>query len=477
MYIGIDQGTTSTRAILFDDSFRPVKIARRKFKQIYPKEGWVEHDAEEIWKTVVESVEEVLEGIDKKKVKAIGITNQRETVVAWDSKSGKVLYNAIVWQCRRTADRTEELKKTHGDFILERTGLVVDPYFSASKMEWMIENVDSVKEALKKGTLRFGTIDSFLAHKMAGKHVTDHTNASRTMLYNLKKLNWDEELLELFGIPEWSLPEIVDSAQNVGETIWGIPLSGMVGDQQGALFGQLAFEEGDMKITMGTGSFILMNIGNKPVFSKKGLLTTVGWKIGNEIVYALEGSVFITGALIDWLISIGLFSSPDEINRFAESSDNGGIYLVPALTGLGAPHWDPFARGLIIGITRKTDRGNLARAALESIAFSIKELVELMEEESEKKVRTLRVDGGVSKSDILLRILSKASSKVVERPRNMETTATGAVMLASIGIGEFSKEDLKKFREIEKSFEEFEGMEEDFKKWKEAVERSKGWAR
>ncbi len=477
VYIGVDQGTTSTRAILFDDSFRVLRIARRKFRQIYPKEGWVEHDPNEIWGTVVSVVEEILSDVNTKEIHSIGITNQRETVVAWDSESGEVLYNAIVWQCRRTAKRSEELRKEYGDLIHRKTGLVVDPYFSATKMEWMMESVESVKKAKEKGTLRFGTIDSFLAWKMTGKHVTDHTNASRTMLYNIEKMDWDDELLELFKIPRWSLPEIVDSAKVVGNTTWGIPLSGMVGDQQGALFGQLAFDEGDVKITMGTGSFVLMNTGNSPAFSENGLLTTVGWKIGEEVVYALEGSVFITGALIDWLISLGMFGSPQEINHLAESSDNGGVYLVPALTGLGAPHWDPYARGLMIGMTRKTSKGNIARAALESIAFSIKELVEIMEKDSGKKVKTLMVDGGVSKSDILLRVLSSSTGIAIERPQNMETTATGAVMLSAIGIGKVKKDDLRKYKVVDREFKEEKGLEEEFEKWKEAVKRSKNWSR
>ncbi len=477
MYIGVDQGTTSTRAILFDDSFRVLKISRRKFRQIYPREGWVEHDPWEIWGTVVSVVEEILSGVKTEEIYSMGITNQRETIIAWDSESGEILYNAIVWQCRRTAKRSEELRKVYGDLIHEKTGLVVDPYFSATKMEWMMENVDSVKRAKEKGTLRFGTMDSFLAWKMTGKHVTDHSNASRTMLYNIGKMDWDDELLELFKVPRWSLPELVDSAEIVGDTRWGIPLSGMIGDQQGALFGQLAFNEGDVKITMGTGSFILMNIGKAPELSKNGLLTTIGWKIKDEVIYAFEGSVFVTGALIDWLISLDMFGSPQEINRLAEESDNGGVYLVPALTGLGAPHWDPYARGLMIGMTRKTSKGNIARAALESIAFSIKELVDIMEKDSGKKVKSLMVDGGVSKSDILLRVLSSTTGNVVERPQNMETTATGAVMLSAIGVGKVKKSDLKKYKVVEKKYNEDKGFEEEFERWKEAVKRSKNWSR
>lgn len=477
MYIGVDQGTTSTRAILFDDSFRVLKISRRKFRQIYPREGWVEHDPWEIWGTVVSVVEEILSGVKTEEIYSMGITNQRETIIAWDSESGEILYNAIVWQCRRTAKRSEELRKVYGDLIHEKTGLVVDPYFSATKMEWMMENVDSVKRSKEKGTLRFGTMDSFLAWKMTGKHVTDHSNASRTMLYNIGKMDWDDELLELFKVPRWSLPELVDSAEIVGDTRWGIPLSGMIGDQQGALFGQLAFNEGDVKITMGTGSFILMNIGKAPELSKNGLLTTIGWKIKDEVIYAFEGSVFVTGALIDWLISLDMFGSPQEINRLAEESDNGGVYLVPALTGLGAPHWDPYARGLMIGMTRKTSKGNIARAALESIAFSIKELVDIMEKDSGKKVKSLMVDGGVSKSDILLRVLSSTTGNVVERPQNMETTATGAVMLSAIGVGKVKKSDLKKYKVVEKKYNEDKGFEEEFERWKEAVKRSKNWSR
>ena len=364
MFLAIDQGTTSTRAILFNEDFEVIKVARRKFKQIYPKKGWVEHDPDEIWKTVEEVVDEILEDQDVKKIKAMGITNQRETVVAWDAKTGEPLYNAIVWQCRRTASMTEEIKKSYGDFIHERTGLVVDPYFSASKMKWMIDNVDEVRRALDVGTLRFGTIDSFLAYRLTGKHVTDHSNASRTMLYNIHTGNWDDELLNIFSIPRFTLPEIINTAKVIDVTRWGILLSALVGDQQGALFGQLAFDEGNVKLTMGTGSFILMNTGENIILSDKGLLTTVGWKIGEKRTYALEGSVFITGALMDWLVSVGLFKDPVEISELADKDDNGGIYIVPAFAGLGAPHWDPTARGLIIGLTRATTKENIARAAL-----------------------------------------------------------------------------------------------------------------
>ncbi len=475
MFLAIDQGTTSTRAILFDESFEVVKIARRKFKQIYPKEGWVEHDPNEIWKTVEEVVKEILDGQDAKKIKAMGITNQRETVVAWDAKTGKPLYNAIVWQCRRTAPMTEELKKFHGDFIHERTGLVVDPYFSASKMKWMIDNVDEVRKALDMGTLRFGTIDSFLAYKMTGKHVTDHSNASRTMLYNIHNGNWDDELLNIFSIPKFTLPEIINTAKVIDVTKWGILLSALVGDQQGALFGQLAFDEGNVKLTMGTGSFILMNTGENAVLSDKGLLTTVGWKIGEKKTYALEGSVFITGALIDWLVSIGLFKDPVEISELADKSENGGVYLVPAFTGLGAPHWDPTARGLLIGITRATARENIARAALEGIAFSIKEIIDIMAEDSGIEINVLRVDGGVSNSDVLLKIISKSTGVAVQRPKVVETTARGAAMLAAVGSGLTNMDDLRSYMKIDVEISEKKGLKEEYNVWKKALKRSKNW--
>lgn len=475
MFLAIDQGTTSTRAVLFDENFEVVKVARRKFRQIYPKEGWVEHDPNEIWKTVEEVVEEILEDQDPKKIKVMGITNQRETVVAWDAKTGEPLYNAIVWQCKRTAPMTEELKKSYGDFIHERTGLVVDPYFSASKMKWLIDNVAEVRKALDMGTLRFGTIDSFLAYKMTGKHVTDHSNASRTMLYNIHNGNWDDELLNIFSIPRFTLPEVINTAKVIDVTRWGILLSAIVGDQQGALFGQLAFNEGDVKLTMGTGSFILMNTGENVVLSDEGLLTTVGWKIGEKKTYALEGSVFITGALIDWLVSIGLFKDPVEISELAEKSDNGGVYLIPAFAGLGAPHWDPKARGLLIGMTRATTKANIARAALEGIAFSIKEIIDIMAEDANIEINVLRVDGGVSKSDTLLKIISKSIGVSVQRPKVVETTARGAAMLAAVGSGLTNMDELKSYMQVDVEISEKKGFKEEYNRWKKALKRAKNW--
>lgn len=479
MYIGLDQGTTSTRAILFDENFNMLHEARREFKQIYPKEGWVEHNPEEIWQTVVEVLEECKRVAESKgeKIKAIGITNQRETIVAWDEEEKRTLYNAIVWQCRRTAERSSELRKDFGKVIKDKTGLVVDPYFSATKIEWLLNNVEEVKRAAAKGTLRFGTIDSYLAWKLTGQHVTDYSNASRTMLFNIHTLDWDNELLELFGVKREFLPKLVDTAQYIGDTRDGIPVSSLVGDQQSALFGQTAFEKGDVKCTLGTGSFILMNTGDQIINSQHNLLSTVGWKIGNEIVYALEGSVFITGTLVNYLIrNLGFAKDSAELTELAlQVGNNGGIYFVPAFTGLGAPYWDPYARGLIIGLTPGTDKRHIIYAAFEGIAFSVGQLVTLMEKESEIYIKTLKVDGGVSKNNLIMQILSNTVNTVVERPVNRETTALGAATLAAIAMGWVDKNKLKEIRKIDRIFTPKENREEEFNKWKQAVNRALNW--
>jgi glycerol kinase len=479
MYVGLDQGTTSTRAILFDENFSVIHEARREFRQIYPKEGWVEHNPEDIWQTVVEVLEECKRVAESKgkKIEVIGITNQRETVVAWDSETKEVLHNAIVWQCRRTAERSSYLRKEYGREIREKTGLVVDPYFSATKMEWLIQNVPEVQEAYKKGTLRFGTIDTFLAWKLTGEHVTDYSNASRTMLFNIKKLDWDDELLELFGVRRESLPKVVDTSQLIGYTNEGIPVASLVGDQQAALFGQNAFKKGDVKCTLGTGSFILMNTGNEIISSEHNLLSTIGWKIKDEIVYALEGSVFITGTLVNYLIrNLGFGKDSAELTELAlQVGDNGGIYFVPALTGLGAPHWDPYARGLIIGLTPGTDKRHIIYAAFEGIAFSVGQLVMLMEKESAIKINTLKVDGGVSKNNLIMQILSDVVKAVVERPVNRETTALGAASLAAMALGLVSKEKLEEIRKIDRIFTPKQSREEEFSKWKAAVNRALSW--
>ncbi len=479
MYIGLDQGTTSTRAILFDKDFGIIHEARREFKQIYPKEGWVEHNPDDIWQTVVEVLEECKRVADSKgeKIEVIGITNQRETVVAWDAESKRTLYNAIVWQCRRTAERSSYLRKEYGTEIKRRTGLVVDPYFSATKMEWLIENVPDVKEAYNKGTLRFGTIDTFLAWKLTGKHVTDYSNASRTMLFNIKTLDWDDELLSLFNIRREFLPQVVDTAQLIGYTEDGIPVASLVGDQQAALFGQTAFQKGDIKCTLGTGSFILMNTGSDLITSEHNLLTTIGWKIKDELTYALEGSVFITGTLVNYLIrNLGFAKDSSELTELAlQVGNNGGIYFVPALTGIGAPYWDPYARGLIIGLTPGTDKRHIIYAAFEGIAFSVGQLVMLMEKESSIKVNTLKVDGGVSKNNLIMQILSDVVGSVVERPVNRETTALGAATLAAMALGIVDKKKLQEIRKIDRIFTPKQSREEEFGKWKQAVNRALSW--
>lgn len=479
MYIGLDQGTTSTRAILFDENFNMLHEARREFKQIYPKEGWVEHNPEEIWQTVIEVLEECKRVAEAKggKIRVIGITNQRETVVAWDEKEKRVLHNAIVWQCRRTSERSSELRKEFGRIIKEKTGLVVDPYFSATKIEWLLKNVDEVQKAADRGTLRFGTIDSFLAWKLTGEHVTDVSNASRTMLFNINTLDWDDELLKLFGVKREFLPRIVDTAQYIGETSDGIPVASLVGDQQSALFGQTAFEKGDVKCTLGTGSFVLMNTGEQIIESQHNLLSTVGWKIGDEITYALEGSVFITGTLVNYLIrNLGFAKDSAELTELAlQVGNNGGIYFVPALTGLGAPYWDPFARGLLIGLTPGTDKRHIIYAAFEGIAFSVGQLVALMEKESNINIRTLKVDGGVSKNNLIMQILSDVVGSVVERPVNRETTALGAASLAAIAMEWVDKNKLKEIRQIDRIFTPKENRKEEFEKWKQAVNRALNW--
>ncbi|MGC8820973.1 MAG: glycerol kinase GlpK [Fervidobacterium sp.] len=480
MYVGLDQGTTSTRAILFDEDFNMLHEARREFKQIYPKEGWVEHNPEEIWQTVVEVLEECKRVAEAKggKIKAIGITNQRETIVAWNEQEKKVLYNAIVWQCRRTAERSNQIRKEYGNIIKKKTGLVVDPYFSATKIEWLLNNVEDVKLAANRGTLRFGTIDSFLAWRLTGKHVTDYSNASRTMLFNIHDLNWDDELLELFGIKKEFLPIVVDTAQYIGETQDGVPVASLVGDQQAALFGQTAFEQGDVKCTLGTGSFVLMNTGNNIIDSQQNLLSTIGWKIRNEIVYALEGSVFITGTLVNYLIkNLGFAKDSAELTELAlQVGNNGGIYFVPAFTGLGAPYWDPFARGLIIGLTPGTDKRHIIYSAFEGIAFSVGQLVMLMEKESNIKIKTLKVDGGVSKNNLIMQILSDVVRTVVERPVNRETTALGAASLAAIAMGWLDKDKLRQIRKIDRIFTPKDNREEEFNTWKQAINRSLNWA-
>ena len=487
--LAIDQGTTSSRAIVFDNTGKMIYTDQKEHKQIYPQSGWVEHDADEIWKNVEAVTSNAVKKIGWKSIKSIGITNQRETVVAWDAKTGDVLANAIVWQCRRTTDIIEQLVLDgRKPLFHEKTGLLLDAYFSGSKMKWLIDNNPKIQEALRNETLRFGTIDSFLIYKMTGKHVTDVSNASRTLLLNLKDKKWDPELIEILKVPEWSLPEVIPSSSNAtNEIIWtrdkkNIPVLGIAGDQQSALFGQSCFNIGDTKVTYGTGNFALTNIGPDYKLSSNGLLTTAAWAINDlsTTQYALEGAVFVTGAVVQWLRDeLQIIPSASDIEKLAkESKDEDSIVMVPAFVGLGAPYWNQRARGTIFGLTRGTNRNDIARAALESIAFQTYDIVTLLEQEGNTKVQTVRVDGGACKNNYLMQIQSNVLQRPVERPRNVETTALGAALLAGLGVGLWSSlDELKKINEEDKTFQPDSTfpVEKKLKYWKKAVDKSLDW--
>ncbi|HPF15992.1 MAG TPA: glycerol kinase GlpK [Thermotogota bacterium] len=479
----IDQGTTSTRTIIFDDKLEIVNLSQKPFKQFYPQDGWVEQDAEEIYRTAVATLVEAVEeaGLAFHEIAAIGITNQRETVVAWNKETGEPLYNAINWQCRRTAKRCLELRSKE-DMIHEKTGLIVDPYFSGTKMEWLYNNVPKVRIAANSGDLAFGTIDSWLAYKLSKKnvHATDYSNASRTMLFNIHTLDWDDDLLELFSIQREWLPSLVDTSGVLGYTKEGIPIASLVGDQQGALFGQMAYEKGMAKCTYGTGAFLLMNLGSEPVLSQKRLLTSVGWKIKDEINYAMEGSVFMCGAAIDWIVDhIKLAKTAPETEDLSyKVRDNGGVYFVPALSGLGAPHWDPNARGLFIGMTQSTKKEHLVRSVLEGICYSVKELFDTMVSECHIPLKELRVDGGVSKNQFIQEFQSILLGNSVTRPVNTETTATGAAILAGLATDVWKdKNEVLAYWKSQSSISRGKDqlVEASYKKWKIAVNRSKNW--
>ena len=480
--LAIDQGTSSTRALVMDENGEIIAVSQRAFRQIYPKSGWVEHNPLEIIKTVDECVNDVVEkaNIDFSDVVAIGITNQRETTVVWNKKTGEPLYNAIVWQCRRTAKRCQELKKAgYTQLIKEKTGLPIDPYFSATKIEWLLKNVDSVRTALNKGELIVGTIDSFLTYSLTRekKHFTDVTNASRTMIFNIKELDWDEELLEIFEIPKEILPEVKESVEFFGTSKYGPPIYSILGDQQAALFGQMCFNEGMVKSTYGTGAFVLANTGEK-IVSSKNLITTIGWKIGGRVNYALEGSIFNCGTLVEWAKQIGLIENPDQTEKLARSiNDAENVYFVGAFTGLGAPHWDPDARGLFIGMTRGTRKEHLVRAILESIAYSITEVIDIMIDECDLGIKELRVDGGVSKNNFVMQLQADLLNVKVSRPKNMESTALGAAISAGLKTGIWNFEDLEKLRKVDREFLPInnESLIDKYMKWKKAVERSKNW--
>lgn len=488
--IALDQGTTSCRAIIYDQNAHPVGTKQREFTQYYPQPGWVEHDPEELFKCQLKVMESVLIDNDIKlaEIAAIGITNQRETVVVWDKTTGKPVYNAIVWQCRRTADICEKLKKDgYDEIIKEKTGLIVDAYFSGTKIKWILDNVPGAREKAEKGELLAGTIDTWLIWKLSGGkcHITDVTNASRTMLFNIYELEWDQELLKLLNIPRKILPEVRNSSEIYCETDkelcgFSVPIAAAIGDQQSALFGQGCFYKGDVKNTYGTGCFMLMNTGEKPVVSKN-LLTTVALGMNGHTEYALEGSVFIGGAVIKWLRDeLELISSAPEIDRLAETvPDSNGAFLVPAFVGLGTPYWDMYARGTITGLTRGVKKAHICRAALEAIAFEVRDVLDEMIKDSGSKINTLNVDGGACVSNVMLQFQADILNTKVLRPKNVETTALGAAYLAGLASGFWkSKEEILERRETERIFEPVmteEKRGELYSSWKKAVERSKAW--
>lgn len=482
--IAIDEGTTSTRAILYDIEQKKITgQSSSQIEQIYPKSGYVEENPNEIYAGTLAALAEMLEQADSlTEVKGIGIANQRETVFAWDRITGKPLYNAIVWQCRRTADFMKSLEKEYGDVIREETGLVCDAYFSASKMKWLMDNVPEIREKASRGELCLGTADSFLAFKLTrGKaFVTDVTNASRTMLFNIKTGKWDKKLLDIFGIPENCLPKVIMSDEYVGEFEYNgvkIPVCGMAGDQQAALIGQSCFSVGDSKITYGTGMFMLYNIGRECLISKSGLVTTVAYGINGELTYSFEGSVFNAGSAIQWLRDcLGFFGKSSESEALATSvPSTDGVYFVPAFTGLGAPYWQPCARGVITGITRATTKAHITRAALEAMAYSARDLVEVMERESGAKLKELKCDGGASSNDFLMAFQASVLGVCADRPREMESTALGAVYLCMLGLKIKTKDEIQNLRQTDKRFypdEDKNKYNEAYNGWKKAVERS-----
>jgi len=442
--LALDEGTTSARAILYDENAEAVAVGQREFIQIYPHPGWVEHDPEELWMTQRTAIKQALDlaGVEMNAVSAIGVTNQRETTRIWDKRTGKPVHNAIVWQCRRTSEMVEKIKAEYGSVIKEKTGLVPDSYFSAPKARWILDNVPGAQGRAERGELLLGTVDSYLIYRLTGGavHATDPSNASRTLLYNIHTGSWDPELLEIFGVPESLLPEVKQSSGFIGNTDSGVmggevPITGCAGDQQAALFGHNATKPGESKCTYGTGNFLLMNTGDKPVSSER-LLTTIAWKIGDRTTYAMEGSVFTTGAAIQWLRDeLGIIASADESEALALSiTGNDGVYMVPAFTGLGAPHWNQYARGVIVGLTRGTGRAHLARATLESIAYQTHDIVECMQSDSGYGVRGLRVDGGATRNGFLMQFQADILDAPLIRPRVIEATARGAALLAGLAV-------------------------------------------
>ena len=495
--LSLDQGTTSSRAILFDKNGQIKSKAQFEFPQIYPKAGWVEHDPMEILRTEYRAIADALivGGVEAKEIAAIGITNQRETTVLWDKTTGEPVYNAVVWQCRRTADMAKKIKEDDElrEYIKDHTGLVVDAYFSATKIKWILENCEKAREVASKGNLLFGTIETWLIWKLSGGkvHVTDYSNAWRTMLFDVDKLCWDEYLCEVFGIPVEILPEVVPSSQVYGEvaagipgleSLAGIPTAGAIGDQQAALFGQACFRPGQAKNTYGTGCFLLMNTGGKRVKSENNLLTGIAWGIDGRVEYCIEGSAFNAGSVIQWLRDeMKMIKTAPECDRLAESvPDANGIYFVPAFTGLGAPYWDAYARGTIVGVTRGVNQQHFARAVLESIAFQMTDLLEAMKADSDIDLTELRVDGGASVSDIMMQIQANMIETKVNRPKIVETTALGAAYCAGLAVGFWSgRAEIEKIREVSREFvPQLRREERDaiYSGWKKAVKRSMAWA-
>ena len=489
--MALDAGTTSNRCILFNQKGEICSVAQRTFTQYFPKPGWVEHDADEIWASQLGVAVEALNKIDAKAedIAAIGITNQRETAIVWDKNTGKPVYNAIVWQCRRTSAYCDTLKeKGLTDIFREKTGLVIDAYFSGTKIKWILDNVPGAREKAEKGDLLFGTVDTWLIWKLTkgAVHVTDYSNASRTMLYNIKELKWDEDILKELGIPKCMLPEVKPSSCVYGTTdYFGAPvkIAGAAGDQQSALFGQTCFQSGEAKNTYGTGCFLLMNTGETPVFSKNGLVTTIAWGIDGKVNYALEGSIFVAGAAIQWLRDeMKLIDSAMDSEYMAgKVKDTNGCYVVPAFTGLGAPHWDQYARGTIVGITRGVNKSHIIRATLESLAYQTNDVLNAMRADSGIDLKALKVDGGASANNLLMQIQSAIIGAPVLRPKCVETTAMGAAYLAGLAVGYWqNKEDVIHNWSVDRTFEpqiSAEDRARRIKGWNKALTYAHGWAK
>lgn len=463
--MAMDEGTTSARCVIYDKQGNTISSAQREFPQYFPKEGWVEHDATEIWATQISVAQEAMlkHNLNYRDIVALGITNQRETTVVWDKATGEPIYNAIVWQCRRTSDYAEALKNQgHEEMIRRKTGLIIDAYFSGTKIKWILDHVDGARERAERGELLFGTIESWLIWKMTGGevHVTDYSNAARTMLFNIHTLNWDDEILALLDIPKCMLPKPAECSGHYGETIpelFGgpIPITGSAGDQQAALFGETCFEVGEAKCTYGTGSFLLLNTGDRPVFSDSGLLTTIAWGLDGKVSYALEGSAFVCGAAIQWLRDeMKFMSDSSKSERMAlKAGDSEGVYMVPAFTGIGAPYWEPDARGAIFGITRGTDRNQIVRATLESLAYQNEDLLSAMAEDLGQRIVALKVDGGACRNNFLMQFQADVSNTEIVRCKSIESTSLGAAYLAGLAVGYYdSTDDIIENKEVDRVF-------------------------